>query len=207
LRSPLVRLTFAAELIRRAPDRDAAVSGLRREIDRLSELVSTLLEMTRAEGNPGSAAMEPVQLNELLHEIAADSEVEASGRGCSIAVTDNGGIRVLGDGELLRRAAENVIRNAIRYSPSGSVVEVTLRRSEPGWAVIEIRDFGPGVPESLLDRIFDPFFRVDPSRDEATGGAGLGLAIAYRAVRLHRGRIRATNAHPGLSVTISLPLA
>jgi len=108
---------------------------------------------------------------------------------------------------LLRRAAENVIRNAIRYSPSGSVVEVTLRRSDDGWAVIEIRDFGPGVPENLLDRIVDPFCRVDPSRCEATGGVGLGLGIAYRAVRLHRGRIGAANAHPGLTVTISLPLA
>jgi two-component system sensor histidine kinase CpxA len=207
LRSPLVRLTFAAELIRRAPDRDAAVSGLRREIDRLSELVSTLLEMTRAEGNPGSAAAEPVQLNELLREIAADSGVEASGRGCSIAVTGNDDIRVLGDGELLRRAAENVIRNAIRYTPAGSSVEVNLKRSDDGWACISVRDFGPGVPDSLLERIFDPFFRVDPSRDEATGGVGLGLAIAYRAVRLHRGRIGAANAHPGLVVTISLPAA
>jgi len=207
LRSPLVRLTFAAELIRRAPDRDAAVSGLRHEIDRLSELVSTLLEMTRAEGNPGSAAVEPVPLNELLHGIASDSEVEASARGCTITVTGNAEVRLLGDRELLRRAAENVIRNAIRYAPAGSSVEVNLKRSDDGWAALSVRDFGPGVPDSLLERIFDPFFRVDPSRDEATGGVGLGLAIAYRAVRVHRGRIGAANAHPGLIVTISLPAA
>jgi two-component system sensor histidine kinase CpxA len=205
LRSPLVRLTFAAELIRTAPDRDAAVSGLRHEIDRLSELVSTLLEMTRAEGNPGSAVLEQVQLNELLREIAADSEVEASARGCSIEMTATEDIQVIGDPELLRRAAENILRNALRYAPSGSLVEVGLHRAEDGGAVISIRDSGPGVPEDLLPRIFDPFFRADPSRDEATGGVGLGLAIASRAVRLHHGHIGARDAHPGLIVTVTLP--
>jgi two-component system sensor histidine kinase CpxA len=206
LRSPLARLTFAAELIRKAPDRDVAVSGLRHEIDRLSELVSTLLEMTRAEGNPGSAVFEQLELNDLIREIVADSDVEASARGSSIHLSDTGDIPVQADSELLRRALENILRNALRYTPPGSTVEVVVRKGEGDCALISVRDSGPGVPEDLLPRIFDPFFRADPSRDEATGGVGLGLAIAKRAIRLHQGHISASNVHPGLLVTVTLPL-
>jgi two-component system sensor histidine kinase CpxA len=205
LRSPLVRLTFAAELVRKAPDRDAAVSRLRREIDRLSELVSNLLQMIRVEGNPCAAVAEEVRLNDLLREIVEDCEVEASARGCSIQTTASGDMRIVGDSELLRRAIENIICNAIRYAPEGSEVEADVRRDDEDKVVISIRDSGPGVPEDLLPRIFDPFFRADPSRDEATGGVGLGLAIAKRAVRLHRGHISARNGHPGLIVTVTLP--
>ncbi|MGA2182899.1 MAG: HAMP domain-containing sensor histidine kinase [Bryobacteraceae bacterium] len=204
LRSPLVRLSFAAELVRKAPDRDAAVSRLRREIDRLSELVSTLLEMTRAEGNPRSGLADEVQLSDLLQEIVDDCAVEADARGCSTQMTADDDTWITGDRELLRRAIENIIRNAVRYAPEGSVVEVRMRRNDAG-PVISIRDYGPGVPEDLLPRIFDPFVRADPSRSEATGGFGLGLAIARRAVLLHRGQISVRNGNPGLIVTVTLP--
>jgi signal transduction histidine kinase len=110
-----------------------------------------------------------------------------------------------GNAELLRRAIENVLRNAIRYAPPESTVEVRLER-EANWARITVRDYGPGIPEKLRERIFDPFFRADASRDEHTGGLGLGLAIARRAVRVHHGDITATNASPGALLTITLPL-
>jgi signal transduction histidine kinase len=100
---------------------------------------------------------------------------------------------------------ENVLRNAIRYAPEGTPIETRLE-SAGGMALITVRDYGPGVPADLLPKIFTPFFRVDVSRDNATGGVGLGLAIAQRAVHLHHGRLLARNMEPGLLVSIELPL-
>jgi signal transduction histidine kinase len=113
---------------------------------------------------------------------------------------------VEGDPELLRRAIENVIRNAIRYSPPQSTVEVSLGRNN-GKAVVDVRDEGPGVPDEALPRLFDAFYRVDTDRNRTSGGIGLGLSIARRAIELHKGAIRARNAHPGLEVELELPVA
>jgi two-component system, OmpR family, sensor histidine kinase CpxA len=100
---------------------------------------------------------------------------------------------------------ENVVRNAIRYTPEQTAVEITLERLN-GKAVIRVRDYGPGVPAESLPHLFDPFYRVESDRNRNTGGAGLGLSIARRAVELHHGRIEARNAQPGLQVTIELPV-
>jgi two-component system sensor histidine kinase CpxA len=205
LRSPLARLTFEAEMVRKTADRDAAATRLRHEIDRLSELVGTLIDMARAEGEPGEVEMEELSLNDLLLATAEDSQVEAQAAGCSIDVKAPQETSLQGNAELLRRAIENVLRNAIRYAPPESTVEVRLER-EANSARITVRDHGPGIPEKLRERIFDPFFRADASRDEHTGGLGLGLAIAQRAVRVHHGEITATNASPGTLLTITLPL-
>ncbi|HTS63107.1 MAG TPA: ATP-binding protein, partial [Candidatus Acidoferrales bacterium] len=99
-----------------------------------------------------------------------------------------------------------VIRNAIRHAPRDTAVEVKLARSN-GNAVVEIRDRGPGVPEEALARLFDPFYRVETDRNRISGGIGLGLSIARRAVELHRGHIRARNAQPGLEVELELPVS
>jgi len=205
LRSPLARLTFEAEMVRKTTDRDAAATRLRHEIERLSELVGTLIDMARAEGEPGEVEIEALCLNDILLVTAEDSEVEAQAAGCSIAVSAPEETNLQGNAELLRRAIENVLRNAIRYAPPDSTVEVRLEREE-SWVRITVRDYGPGIPEKLRERIFDPFFRADASRDERTGGLGLGLAIARRAVRVHHGDITAVNASPGALLTITLPL-
>jgi two-component system sensor histidine kinase CpxA len=97
-----------------------------------------------------------------------------------------------------------VLRNAIRHAPEGTAVEVSLENSG-GSARIRVRDYGPGVGEEHLGRIFDPFYRVESDRNRASGGVGLGLAIARRAVELHKGRIQAYNSEPGLLVEIELP--
>ena len=107
--------------------------------------------------------------------------------------------------ELLRRAVENVIRNAIRHAPPETAVEVKLARNN-GRAVVDIRDHGPGVPEEALPRLFDPFYRVETDRNRTSGGIGLGLSIARRAIELHKGTIRARNARPGLEVELDLPV-
>ena len=205
LRSPLARLTFEAELVRKTADRDVAASRLRHEIDRLSELVVTLIDMARAEGEPGTIEMEYLSLNDLVLTTAEDCEIEARDRHCKFIVIAPEVFCLEGNAELLRRAFENVLRNAIRYAPVDTTVEVKLVR-EGDLAVISVRDWGSGIPVEVAERIFDPFFRTDASRNENTGGLGLGLAIARRAVRVHRGDITAANVSPGALLRIVLPL-
>ena len=104
----------------------------------------------------------------------------------------------------MHRAFENVVRNGIRYSPQETAVQIGLQ-ANGGSVTVTVRDHGPGIPEELLPRIFDPFFRVDLSRDENTGGLGLGLAIARRAIRVHHGDITAENVSPGALLRIRIP--
>ncbi|MEO8594015.1 MAG: HAMP domain-containing sensor histidine kinase [Candidatus Solibacter sp.] len=206
IRTPLARLTFAAELLRTADDRDAAVALVKKEIQRLGDLVGTLVEVTRAEGDPEAVLLEEMRLDCLLTEVVHGCQMEADRVGCSIALRAEVPLVIVADRELLRRAYENVLRNAVRYAPPGSAVEAKLEVSAET-AAVTVRDYGPGVPAEDLPRIFTPFFRVDRSRDSSTGGIGLGLAIAARAVELHKGRIRAENAGPGLRISIELDIA
>jgi two-component system sensor histidine kinase CpxA len=177
---------------------------LKKEIDRLTELVTALVEVNRLEGDSEAGRREAVHVRPLIEDLVEDCQIEAEPRGCSISVEANCAPIILGDRELLRRAIENVLRNAIRYAPELTTVEVSLREKS-GLVALTIRDYGPGVPEVALKRLFDPFFRVDESRDSGTGGVGLGLSIAARVIRWHRGFLQPANAHPGLEVTIALP--
>jgi signal transduction histidine kinase len=192
--------------MKEAEDPIAAASRVRREVDRLSTLVSTLLEMTSVEGDPSSRKTQHVMMSELVQRIVDDCALEAHALQVRIEADLRTAASVEGDPELLRRAVENVLRNAIRYSPDQSVVSVKLA-DDHGLVTISVRDRGPGVPEDKLTHIFDPFYRVSDSRDSANGGVGLGLSIARRAILVHRGEIRATNAQPGLKVTMVIPAA
>ncbi len=205
LRTPLARLSFAAELSRTAEDRNAATARLKKEIGRLTDLVGALLQVTRAEGDPSSRNLIDLPLDDFLREVVDDCAVEAEARGCRVSLEATASLHFRGDRELLRRAMENIVRNAIRYAPEGTPVEVKLATDHDD-AEISVRDYGPGVPEAELPKIFKPFFRVDESRDSSTGGVGLGLAIAHRAVTVHHGTMTAKNAGPGLLVSIELPL-
>jgi two-component system sensor histidine kinase CpxA len=200
LRSPLARLSVAVELARSAEDPEPALNRIQKESERLNDLVGELLEVTRAEGDPSSRRREPFCLDDILREIADDASLEAEARGCFVRLETPDRTPFEGDPELMRRAVENVVRNAIRYAPEGTAVEISLTGR-----TIRVRDYGPGVPEESLTRIFDAFYRVETDRDRASGGAGLGLAIARRAVEIHGGALHARNAHPGLEVEISLP--
>jgi signal transduction histidine kinase len=204
LRSPLARLSFAAELTRTADDRDAAAARLKKEILRLTNLVDALLQTIQAEGDQASIEEESVQMDELLREVIDDCRVEAESRACGITFHGKPDVVVRGDSELLRRAMENVVRNAIRYTPEHTSVEVELT-AHTETAKVTVRDYGPGVPEDVLPKIFQPFFRVDDSRNGSTGGVGLGLTIANRAITLHRGRLWAENSTPGYSLPLRSP--
>lgn len=204
LRSPLARLRVAVELARSGKNRDAALDRIEREAERLNSLVGGLLQVTRAEGDPNTLRRQPVRLDQLVQEIVDDASIESQAKGVEIRLVAPPQVTIEGDAELLRRAIENVIRNSIRHAPESTAVDVTLE-SAPSHAIVRMRDFGPGVPEEALPRIFDAFYRVESDRDRASGGAGLGLSIARRAVELHKGTIRASNAQPGLAVEIDLP--
>jgi signal transduction histidine kinase len=204
LRSPLARLEFAVELARSSPDLDAALGRIRREADRLNHLVDEVLQLTRVEGDPHAHNPVDQSLDKLLSEVVANCALEAEARSCHINLRIEEPVIVTGDRELLHRAMENVVRNAIHHAPAKTSVDVLLRVRE-GQAIVSVRDYGPGVPYDALNDIFKPFYRVEKARDRSSGGMGLGLAIAQRAVEIHQGRMTASNAEPGLAVTIEVP--
>jgi two-component system sensor histidine kinase CpxA len=207
LRSPLARLEFAVELARTSPDRERALDRIRKEVGRLSTLVSELLQVTRAESDPDSRNLDVVELTALLRDVVGDCSVEADAHKCQLTLHADSDLALRGDRELLRRAIENILRNAIRYAPEGTPVELRLESSGDK-ASLFIRDYGPGVPDDSLENLFKPFYRVetDRSRTNTGGGVGLGLSIAQRAIFVHNGTILASNALPGLRVRVDLPL-
>ena len=205
LRSPLARLSFAAELMKGATNPDEALDRMRREIIRLSQLIDNLLEVTRIEGDPSLLEMQRFSFASLMREVISDCAFEAEARGIEIVSRIDGAQYMEGNPELIRRAMENILRNAIRFSPENAAIQSAVKRDADG-ILITICDSGPGVPEKLLTRIFDSFVRADESRDSSSGGGiGLGLSIARRAVLLHHGSINARNLDPGFDVTIKLP--
>ncbi|MCU0291473.1 MAG: ATP-binding protein [Thermoanaerobaculaceae bacterium] len=212
LRSPLARLRVALELARQGSGDKArrALDRIEDEADRLNEMIEQLLTLSRLEAGAGSIERVPFDLGALVAEVVDDTSFEAGARSCTVRLDAAGRCDLLGSPSLLRSAVENVLRNAAAYSAEGSEIEVTLRvEGDDGGrrAVISVRDHGPGVPEELLVQVFQPFFRVDDTRDRSTGGSGLGLAIAARAVQLHGGTIEARRAEGGgLLVVISLPV-
>ena len=206
LRSPLARLQLALSLAQRG-DTGAAenLARIGREADRLEQLIARALLLARLERPALGTETEQVDIAQLLGEIVADVAIEADVRRARVELRTQGTLEVMGDREALRSAFENVLRNAVRYSPVGSQLQVRAERRAMSIEVV-IEDQGPGVPEKDLTLIFEPFYRVDASRDRAEGGEGLGLAIAARAVALHHGTIDARNlAATGLAVRIVLP--
>ena len=142
----------------------------------------------------------------LVEEVVRDADFEAESRDRNVRITSCTQLILFGNREMLRRALENVIRNGVRYTGPGTAVEVSLEQESSDWAVIRIRDHGPGVPENALEDIFRPFYRVAEARDRQSGSTGIGLAITERTVKLHGGSVMARNVPGGgLEVEIKLP--
>jgi len=213
LRSPLARLSVALELARQRSGTEAAsaLDRIDRETTRLNQMIEQLLTIVRLEGGDEPAIKSPVDLGELIQEIAKDAAFEAQSRHCQVEVDVADGCVVTGNPALLHSAIENVVRNALRYTQEGTTAQVRLeqgRGPRGAEAIVRVTDSGPGVPEESLDKLFRPFYRIDDARGRQTGGVGLGLAITERAVTLHGGTICATNRpEGGLMIEIRLPLA
>lgn len=212
LRSPLARLCVALGLLRECSPEERAeyLDRIELETEHLDKLIGQLLTLARIDSGAESSHKETIELNGLLQEVAADGNFEAQARSCAVKVDSVDSCTTTGVAEHLRRAIENVVRNAVRYTKPSTDVEITMRRRETSLAsraVIQVRDHGPGVPTSHLGKIFLPFYRVPGVNGEQTDGAGLGLAITERIVRMHKGNVRASNAQDGgLLVELELPL-
>ncbi|WP_441285661.1 ATP-binding protein [Sorangium sp. KYC3313] len=208
LRSPLARLNIALELVRRRspPDVEPAFDRIERETERLNGMIGELLTLSRLESGRGMERTERVDLTALLEQLVEDASFEAEQRGCSVELGARDACSLDGNEELLRRAIENVVRNAVRFTEPGTAVRVDLECSG-GTAEVRVRDRGPGVPEGALGDLWKPFYRVDDHRARGAGGTGIGLAITQRAVRIHGGEVEARNADGGgLEVALRLPI-
>jgi two-component system sensor histidine kinase CpxA len=209
LRSPLARLNVALDLSRERKGGDPAFEHMQEDLALLDEMIGRLLTIAKLEISAPQVPMVDFDLADLVAQIARKAEFESQELNGGIRLTSSGQCFVQGSAELLRSAIENVIRNAIRYTENGNCVEVRIECEgslSGAFIRLVVRDYGPGVPESELQNIFRPFYRVASARDRQSGGTGLGLAIADRVVRFHGGTIRAENAAPrGLRIEIVLP--
>jgi len=211
VRSPLARLNVALDLARERKGEDSTFDHMQQDLDRLDQTMERLLTIARLDTSAAPESTSLLNVTELVSHIVADGQFELEGQDRSIEFNASDNCTVHGNSQLLHSAIENVIRNAIRYTSPRSAVQVKLRQAHEegaGRALLTVRDHGPGVPEVELAKLFRPFYRIADARDRDSGGAGLGLAIAERVIRLHGGQISAANADGGgLCVNIVLPLA
>jgi two-component system sensor histidine kinase CpxA len=212
LRSPLARLNVALELARQRSGENPgnALDRIERESERLNELISELLTLTLLESGTEKIEKAPIDIEDLIESVVEDSNFEARDRNRLVQIITSRKVMVNGSEEMLRRAVENVVRNAIRYTDESTAVEVSLLVQEMDGqqvAVIRVRDHGPGVPEAALSKMFKPFYRVEDDRGRLTGGTGIGLAITERSIQLHGGTITVSNATDrGLAVEMMMPI-
>lgn len=203
LRSPLARMQAAMGILRQTPARaDSMIERLEHETRRLDELVGEILTLARLDEDPGSVAPETIDLRDLIADVVADASFEAQQRQVSVAFADGPAAAFDGRPTLLLRAVENLLRNAVRHSRPGAVVEVALDADGEHWR-IDVTDRGPGIEPARLQKVLEPFVRGGADDGE---GFGLGLAIAQRAVQIHGGRLELANREGGgLVATIRLP--
>lgn len=210
LRSPLARLQIAIELGHNKTGNKADAEFQRMEIEclRLNTLIGEILEFARLDKSVVQVDKKQVAILPLLQKLVEDANFEFNHSKPGI-LPDTSPVNYLFiDERLIHRAIENVLRNAYRYSPPDEAVRIKLSIDDAKQHfIIDVLDRGPGVPEDQLETIFNPFYRVDTSREKKTGGYGLGLAIADKAIKKHRGTIVAMNrGNGGLHVRITLPI-
>lgn len=210
LRTPLARLQVALELAR-TKSKDITKDEHDRieyESQRLNHLIGKILELVRMEQRESTITLTDENVAEVVRQVVKDANFEA--------IKQNKGVKLIADedcniainGELLSSAIENIVRNAVKYTPENTRVEVSIEKySEEENLRITVRDFGPGVPSESLEYLFEPFYKIRSREDVDSSGYGIGLTIAERAIRLHNGTISAKNGKgSGLTITIELPI-
>jgi len=207
LRSPLARLQVSLTLAADSQgERQTAYLGrIEAEIERLDHLIGQILSYARLSEDT-TPAFEPVDLMDLIEDIAESARLEGAPKQVAVTVDGPDHWTVPANAELLHRAIENVVRNALRHTAPGSTIALEVI-PESERVTIAIHDQGPGIPEDRLQDVFEPFVRLSPERGESGAGGGVGLAIARAAVKHHQGDIKAANRRDGgLVVTITLPV-
>jgi two-component system phosphate regulon sensor histidine kinase PhoR len=212
LRTPLAAIAGAAETLSEGALHDPEagpkfLDTITRHADRLKALVDDLLTLSRLESSPESIDRVPVDFAHVVRQSCDAVAGRARDAGLALEVHADFAVRVLGDPEALRRLVDNLVVNAVTYTPSGGWVKVSLA-AEGGRAVLTVADSGIGIPPEHIERIFERFFRVDKARSRAKGGTGLGLAIVKHAVNLHGGQV-AVDSRPGAgsTFTVSIPVS
>jgi two-component system sensor histidine kinase CpxA len=204
LRSPLTRLQVAMGIVRqKAPEGlDRALDRIERESDRLENMIAQILKLSRFENDMHHVEWQSIDLDNIVQKVVEDARFEAEPHKIAIELSIDKPLKMTGDPELLHSTVDNVLRNALRFSPEDGSIDVSMTQND-NEVNVTISDQGPGVPNDKLERLFDPFYRLDQSNS----GAGLGLNIALQAVQMHEGKISASNNQPnGLNVTITLPI-
>ncbi len=209
LRTPLTSIRGYSEMLRRGAgespsDAELARRRIEEESIRMTGLVDDMLVLARLDqGRP--LEQEPVDLQAIATDAVADARAVAPKR--EISLTSSGRVIVNGDDTRLRQAVGNLVRNAIVHTPSQTPIDVTLS-TEDSVARLLVADHGPGLPAEDVDRIFEPFYRADPSRSRDSGGAGLGLSIVSAVVTAHGGHVKVRETEGGgATFEVELPLA
>jgi two-component system OmpR family sensor kinase len=207
LRTPLAALRLQAQIAERAAqdgERREALGSLKRGVERASHLVQQLLALAREEDQEAQSPSVPVRLDELAREVIAEHASLAHDKSIDLGMAREEPLSVEGSPAGLRTLLSNLVDNAVRYTPAGGSIDVSLAR-DCDEAVLEVSDSGPGIPPAERARVFDRFYR---RAGDAPEGSGLGLAIASQVVQRHRGSIAlADSPKGGLRVVLRLPLS
>ncbi|WP_019675758.1 HAMP domain-containing histidine kinase [Arsukibacterium perlucidum] len=203
LRSPLTRAQLALGLAEQQQNLQQ-LPRLKQELERIDAMLDELLTFSRLDAGQYQLDISKCDLTAMLAELIELNRVEADSKQQRLQLDAPEQLWLDADGRLLSRALENILRNAIKYSPSDSTIRLSLQQ-QPQQLVLEICDQGPGLPETELAAVFQPFYRVSDSRTQQTGGTGLGLAIVAKIVHQHNGTVQAFNRAPGLCVQVKLP--
>jgi signal transduction histidine kinase len=210
LRTPLAIIKSTLQTLRMKPRTPAeyaeGVDDALRDIGRMEQLVSQLLALARLDAADEVVNPAQIRLDVLLESLAEVFDDRAERQGTRVVLANGSAVTVGGDENELRQLFSNLLDNALRYGPPQGVIRITVQ-DEPGpWVTACVHDQGGAIPPECLPRLFDRFYRADPSRSQTCGGAGLGLAIARQIVQRHHGDITITSdAQAGTSVVVHLP--
>ncbi|NVK22150.1 MAG: HAMP domain-containing protein [Kangiellaceae bacterium] len=207
LRSPLTRMQIAAGLAQKHANESTQhhLDRIELEVTRLDEMIGELLQVAALERGHIYEERSRFVINEMLEVLVKDAQFEAQANSKSVHFEQFGDLEFYGYYGLLASSVENILRNAIRHTPTETHVDICLRNTEQ-FIEIEICDQGQGVSEAHIQKIFEPFYRPTEARERTSGGTGLGLAIAKRGVEANGGLVKARNqTGSGLCVTICLP--
>lgn len=205
LRSPLTRIRLALALTSKPEKYHGAMQNIERDIERMDILIGEILTLAKLEHNTLKVQQEAMDLRELCEEIIEQSQLEANSKNQILLLDEGPCAPFRGDALLLHRALENVVRNALQHTPSGAEVRLNIGISQDANMIeVAVSDSGPGVPDTMLNHLCEPFFRIEGGHGQ---GSGLGLSIASRIVALHSGKLRIELVKPngGLRVIMALP--
>ena len=206
LRTPLSALRSVGEMALRHPRNEAAyqetIASMLEEVEKMTRLVTDLLALARSDSGIFSPAFEKTDLGVVVNDEVALLKILAEEKAQRLSIDVEQPCSVLLDRAIFRQAISNILHNAIQYTPVGKEIRVVVGK-DPEGCYVEISDAGPGIAPEHRDRVFDRFYRVDKVRSRETGGAGLGLAIATRAVAVHGGHID-LSSRPGRGSTFRI---